>query len=381
LPRLRLYIGSPSAEFGVAVRDAVYDDANGTNRRPPCLLEAEADVFPAVVTVVCADYFSGAGKRWANFPTVITTPMFWQAQGVRHDLGDTRANVSVHDRSWRLLHDFRAYHAVICDRERAVFQRGSWRGPGLSQALDDLVRPKPPRPPRTGFARTERGHRARDQNPLNFVTFLRAFSAELTRRLNDVGSRPPRSANIRREVRLTRMLKETLEKGRPARATPRESIVNNTAATERGSGEQRPATISAPLDDRLILPLPAALPRSQGSISRLAKRDFDGRAGAIEIVPQEITRAFLNLISMEIFSTPLPGADGNNASGFEPVLSGRHQRSRAPLNTYSRQTHRHPGRGSKNVQSRSLRRNRQCKANRLAVDHHDFIVKQHGRSI
>src|SRR5665811_1268147 len=92
------------------------------------------------------------------------------------------------------------------------------------------------------------------------------------------------------------MLKSNLEKvvqhGKRA-----DTIVKNMLLHSReGSGEQRPADINALLDESLNLAYHGARAEKPGFNITL-QRDFDASAGAIELFPQEITRAFLNLIS------------------------------------------------------------------------------------
>jgi two-component system NtrC family sensor kinase len=50
------------------------------------------------------------------------------------------------------------------------------------------------------------------------------------------------------------------------------------------------------------------------------RRDFDEMAGIVEVFPQEITRAFLNLISNGFYATAQREAEMDK-SGFEPSLS------------------------------------------------------------
>jgi two-component system NtrC family sensor kinase len=66
-----------------------------------------------------------------------------------------------------------------------------------------------------------------------------------------------------------------------------------------------------------IWPITARAPRSRGSIS--LQRDFDAAVGAIEAFPQEITRAFVNLISNGFYAATRRKTE-NGGSDFEPVL-------------------------------------------------------------
>jgi GAF domain-containing protein len=158
------------------------------------------------------------------------------------------------------------------------------------------------------------------KNPLNFVNNFSALSAELTDELNDVLKSAALSDKIRQEVdELTGMLKNNLEKvvqhGKRA-----DSIVKNMLLHSReGSGEHRPADINALLDESLNLAYHGA--RAEKSEFNITlQRNFDEKAGTIEVFPQEITRVFLNLISNGFYAATKRKAE-NGGAGFEPVLS------------------------------------------------------------
>ena len=118
---------------------------------------------------------------------------------------------------------------------------------------------------------------------------------------------------------MTQMLKSNLEKvvqhGKRAN-----SIVKNMLLHSReGSGEQRAADINAIVDESLNLAYHGARAEKPGFNITL-ERDFDPSAGAIELFPQEITRAFLNLISNGFYAASKRKAE-NRDPDFEPVLS------------------------------------------------------------
>jgi signal transduction histidine kinase len=115
------------------------------------------------------------------------------------------------------------------------------------------------------------------------------------------------------------MLKDNLEKvvqhGKRA-----DSIVKNMLLHSReGSGEQRAADINALLDESLNLAYHGARAEKPGFNITL-QRDFDPNAGMIELFPQEMTRAFLNLIANGFYAASKRIADSGDPD-FEPVLS------------------------------------------------------------
>jgi signal transduction histidine kinase len=88
--------------------------------------------------------------------------------------------------------------------------------------------------------------------------------------------------------------------------------------SREGSGEHRPTDINALLDESLNLAYHGARAEKSGFNITL-QRDFDANAGAIEMFPQEITRAFLNLISNGFYAATRRKLENDDA-GFEPVL-------------------------------------------------------------
>ena len=158
------------------------------------------------------------------------------------------------------------------------------------------------------------------KNPLNFVNNFSALSAELIDELGETLAPAPLDRKMRGDVdELTQMLKSNLEKvvqhGKRA-----DSIVKNMLLHSReGAGEQRPADINALLDESLNLAYHGARAEKPGFNITL-QRDFDASAGAIELFPQEITRALLNLISNGFYAASKRKAE-NGDPDFEPVLS------------------------------------------------------------
>jgi two-component system, NtrC family, sensor kinase len=158
------------------------------------------------------------------------------------------------------------------------------------------------------------------KNPLNFVNNFSALSAELTVELKDLLKSAAIGEKMREEVdELTGLLKDNLEKvvthGKRA-----DSIVKNMLLHSReGSGEQRPADINALLDESLNLAYHGAR-AEKPQFNVTLQRDFDETAGLIELFPQEITRAFLNLISNGFYSVTKRKTE-NGEAGFEPALT------------------------------------------------------------
>ena len=157
------------------------------------------------------------------------------------------------------------------------------------------------------------------KNPLNFVNNFSALSAELTDELNVVLKPVAMDDKVRGEVdELTGLLKDNLEKvvqhGKRAN-----SIVKNMLLHSReGSGEHRPADINSLLDESLNLAYHGAR-AEKGEFNITLQLDFDADAGSIEVFPQEITRALLNLISNGVYAATKRKAESREP-GFEPTL-------------------------------------------------------------
>ncbi len=216
-----------------------------------------------------------------------------------------------------------ADQAVIAIENVRLFDEVQTRTEELAASLDDL------RTAQDRLVQTEKlaslgqltaGIAHEIKNPLNFVNNFSALSEELTDELNDTLKPVAMDVKIREEVdELTGMLKSNLEKvvqhGKRA-----DSIVKNMLLHSReGSGEQRPADINALLDESLNLAYHGARAEKPGFNITL-RRDLDPSAGAIDVFPQEITRAFINLISNGFYAASKHKAE-NGDPDFEPVLN------------------------------------------------------------
>src|SRR5207342_2565208 len=147
-------------------------------------------------------------------------------------------------------------------------------------------------------------------------TISRRCRRSLTEELNDTLKAAALTDKMRDEVgELTKLLKENLEKvvlhGKRA-----DSIVKNMLLHSReGSREQRPADVNALVDESLNLAYHAARAEKTGFEITL-QRDFDANAGIVELFPQEISRALLNLLSNGFYAATRKAKSGG--AGVEP---------------------------------------------------------------
>jgi two-component system NtrC family sensor kinase len=158
------------------------------------------------------------------------------------------------------------------------------------------------------------------KNPLNFVNNFSALSAELTDELNDVLKPVTMDGKVRGEVdELTGLLKDNLEKvvqhGKRA-----DSIVKNMLLHSReSSGERRSSDLNALVSESLNLAYHGAR-AERSDFNIILEQNLDPDAGTVEVYPQEITRALLNLISNGFYAAIRRKIEGGGEA-FEPALS------------------------------------------------------------
>ena len=282
-----------------------------------------------------------AEKQTVHLPDALSDPRFTDLRRQRHSKARTMLGVPLlsdqnvigvvflartevrpfSDKQVELVTSF-ADQAVIAISNVELFNKVQERTRELSRSLEDL------RTAQDRLVQTEKlaslgqltaGIAHEIKNPLNFVNNFAALSAELTDELNDVLRPAALDDKMRGEIdELTQMLKDNLEKvvqhGKRA-----DSIVKNMLLHSReGSGEHRPADINALLDESLNLAYHGAR-AEKPDFNVTLQRDFDESAGMVELFPQEITRAFLNLISNGFYATAKRKTQTGN-SGFEPML-------------------------------------------------------------
>src|SRR5215475_12909876 len=117
---------------------------------------------------------------------------------------------------------------------------------------------------------------------------------------------------------IRKLLKGNLEKvvqhGKRA-----DSIVKNMLLHSReGSREQRPADVNALVEESLNLAYHGARAEKSGFEISL-QRDLDANAGIVEVFPQEVSRALLNLISNGFYAATKRKTD-NGGAGIEPTV-------------------------------------------------------------
>lgn len=219
------------------------------------------------------------------------------------------------------------------------------------------------------------------KNPLNFVNNFSALSAELTDELNDVLKPVAFGEKVRGEVdQLTGMLKSNLEKV-VQHGMRADSIVKSMLLHSReGSGEHRSADVNALLNESLNLAYHGARAEKH-EFDVTLQRDFDDLAGAIEVFPQEITRALLNLIANGFYAVTKRRVESGPA--FEPILlaTTKHRGDRVEIRIRDNGTG-IPADVKDNMFNPFFTTKPAGEGTGLGLSMtHDIIVKQHGGTI
>jgi two-component system NtrC family sensor kinase len=158
------------------------------------------------------------------------------------------------------------------------------------------------------------------KNPLNFINNFSTLASELVDELNDVLKPAALDDKTRTETdELTHMLKGNLEKvvqhGKRA-----DSIVRNMLLHSReGCGERRPVDLNATVEESLNLAYHGARAENQEFRIKL-ERSFDPATGQVDLFPQEITRALLNLISNGFYAATKRKAE-TKLDSYEPTVA------------------------------------------------------------
>jgi GAF domain-containing protein len=281
-------------------------------------------------------------KRTIHIPNTTDDPEF--AEGGPTSIGGPRATLTVplmHDRQViggitlrqshltpftprqiEVIESF-ADQAEIAISNVGLFDQVQQRTRELTKSLDDL------RAAQDRLIQTEKlaslgqltaGIAHEMKNPLNFVNNFSTLSRELVDEMNDVLKSTALDQKPREELEeLTQILKSNLEKvvqhGRRA-----DSIVKNMLLHSRqGSGEHRSAAVNALVEESLNLAYHGARAEKSGFKITL-RRDLDPDAGAVEVYPQEIARALLNLISNGFYAATKRKSEADDET-FEPILS------------------------------------------------------------
>jgi two-component system, NtrC family, sensor kinase len=216
-----------------------------------------------------------------------------------------------------------ADQAVIAIENVRLFEEVQARTRELAKSLDDL------RTTQDRLVQTQKlaslgqltaGIAHEMKNPLNFVNNFSGLSAELIDELQDTLKELSFDDKARAQIdELTDTLRGNLDKvvqhGKRA-----DTIVKNMLLHSReSSGEHRLVDINALVEESLNLAWHGARAEKQGFEIQL-KQSFDPSAGEVDVFPQDIRRALLNMISNGFYAATKRRAE-TNGGDYEPTLA------------------------------------------------------------
>ena len=302
-------------------------------RRPPPNTTALGRVIATKRTAHIADALNELGDlnpppgftgpslvKLAGARTVLGVPMLKQDEPVGAIVVYRTEVCPFTDKQIDLISNFAA-QAVIAIENVRLFKELRSRTHELTLSLDNL------RNTQDRLVQTQKlallgqltaGIAHEIKNPLNFVNNFSGISAELIDELQDT-LKGPLDDRARAEIKeLTDTLRSNLDKvvqhGRRADAI----IKNMLQHSREGSGEHRVIDINALVEESLNLAWHGARAEKQGFEITL-KQAFDPNAGEVDVFPQDIRRALLNLISNGFYAATQRLA-ATNGGDYEPIL-------------------------------------------------------------
>ena len=306
-------------EFNEHVKTLIYAPGRG-GVGGRVLLEGKSVQVPDVLTD--PEYTFGETAKLGNFRTILGVPLLREGIPIGLFLLHRAAVRPFTEKQIKLVETF-ADQAVIAIENVRLFEDVQKRTQELSRLLEDL------RTAQDRLVQTEKlaslgqltaGIAHEIKNPLNFVNNFSAVSVELIDELREALGGLRLNNKLRAEISeiadtLQSNLDKVVQHGKRA-----DAIVKNMLLHSRqGSGEHRPVDINALVDESLNLAYHGARAERQGFNITL-ERSFDPAAGDVDLFPQEITRALLNLISNGFYAATKRKAEANGGD-YEPTLA------------------------------------------------------------
>ena len=268
------------------------------------------------------DYTLVKGQEIDSFRTVLAVPMLREGVAIGV-LALTRREVRPFtDKQIELVTTF-ADQAAIAIANVRLFDEVQARTRELAASLEDL------RTTQDRLVQTQKlaslgqltaGIAHEMKNPLNFVNNFSVVSSELIdelrQSLKDVSLSDTKRDEITELMETLRgNLNKVVQHGKRA-----DAIVKNMLQHSREStGEHRPVDINALVEESLNLAWHGARAEKQGFDITL-QHFFDPSAGEVDVFPQDIRRALLNLISNGFYAAS-KRRDETNGGDYEPTLS------------------------------------------------------------
>jgi GAF domain-containing protein len=268
------------------------------------------------------EYKMVEAQRLGDYRTILCVPMLREGAPIGI-LILTRSEVRLFtDKQIELVTTFADQAAIAIENVR-LFESVEARTRELAASLDDL------RSTQDRLVQTQKlaslgqltaGIAHEIKNPLNFVNNFSGVSAELIDELQEAFKDV--SLNEKRRSEITELmdtlrgnLDKVMQHGKRV-----DAIVKNMLLHSReGSGEHRPVDINAVVEESLNLAYHGARAEKQGFTITM-ERSLDPTAGEVDVFPQDITRALLNLIANGFYAATKRKAEANGGD-YEPTLT------------------------------------------------------------
>lgn len=137
------------------------------------------------------------------------------------------------------------------------------------------------------------------KNPLNFVNNFSELSLDLVRELRDEITKEPERLDSETVGLIQELLSDLEQNTRKINAHGKraDSIVKNMLLHSRGvPGERRPTEINTLLDEYVGLAY-HGLRAKDPTFNITIEKDYDSSIGTVDIVPQDMSRVFLNIMN------------------------------------------------------------------------------------
>ena len=283
---------------------------------------AEGRVVHIADAAADPEYTLVEARRLGDYRTILCVPMLREGVPIGL-LVLTRSEVRAFTEKQIELVTTYADQAAIAIENVRLFEAEQQRTHELTKSLEDLEAAQD-RLVQTqklaSLGQLTAGIAHEIKNPLNFVNNFSAVSVELIDELREALGGVHVDSKLRAEIEeiadtLQGNLDKVVQHGKRA-----DAIVKNMLLHSRqGSGEHRPVDINALVEESLNLAYHGARAEKQGFKINM-ERSFDPAAGEIDVFPQEITRALLNLISNGFYAAT-KHKEQDNPEAFEPTLT------------------------------------------------------------